>query len=303
MPNSKRAEANHKRTAFLCPTSIIYVSIFSSSSRTSLFFTYFTSISVAPWLHLCFLYWRHSAWASEFILQSMPLTFLLLFLFDLFNCGNGNDLFWKPWLYSCDLLCKLLNVFHTDGVKRFQNYITTNSALAPTFSHRDLDSIAISPLLVSFMCLPHKDFTSVPRAQGEMEKGSRREAGCSSCHDRGVHCVFFEENLFSNLYKLSISIPLELAFQGRVLGILFLSSKKINNLLWLTAFTRFSQSPFLPLPFTPRMLPPCWTTCYSPLCLLAFALAFSSAWCAFSNISLPSEIPQPKWADVHSSEN
>lgn len=89
-------------------------------------------------------------------MQSMPLAFLVLFIFELPDCRNGNDLFWKPRRYSRDLICKLLNVFHPDGVRKSQNYITMVSALALKFSYQDLDCIMISPLSVSFVCLLHK---------------------------------------------------------------------------------------------------------------------------------------------------
>lgn len=121
----------------------------------------------------------------QFIVQSMPLIFPVLSISQLPDCRNRNDLFWKPWLYSHDLICKLLNVFHPDGVERSQNYITMVSALAPQFSHHDLESIIISPLLVSFVSLLHKYLTIVPRAQGGRGKSSQREWGYSKCRDTG----------------------------------------------------------------------------------------------------------------------
>lgn len=56
-----------------------------------------------------------------------------LFILWPLNWRNRNDLFWKPCLCSYDLIYKLLNVFHADGVERSQNSITTDAAWAADF--------------------------------------------------------------------------------------------------------------------------------------------------------------------------
>lgn len=189
---------------------------------------YFAFISPTPWLHLSFLYWRYSAWARKFILQSMSLTFPVLFLFELFRCGNRNDLFWKPWLYSHDLICKLLNVFHTDGVKGSQNYITMNSAFVPQCSHHDLDSITISPLLVSFMSASKILHSCSQSTEGNREELPARIELVQVPQDRSSLYFLWRRNI-SHLYK-TISMWLRLPFyflkQSSWYSIPFLQKKK-----------------------------------------------------------------------------
>lgn len=69
-----------------------------------------------------------------------------------FSPEIGNTLFWKPWFHSHDLICKLLNVFHTDGVK--ENHPEPHhceSCLCPQCCHHYLGLHHYLSLLVSFM--------------------------------------------------------------------------------------------------------------------------------------------------------
>lgn len=127
----------------------VFVCASSPDSQIPFVFMYFPFILHSP-RNLLFLHERCTAkYLSSS--QSMALRLLVLSVVELPKSGSGDELFWKPRLHACDLICKLLDVFHTDGVKTLPNCITMNSVLDPEFFHHDLDSIAESPLLASFM--------------------------------------------------------------------------------------------------------------------------------------------------------
>lgn len=170
LPNSMRG-AKNRRPAFPCPSILLSISVFSSSSRIPLVFTYFASM--APKRHLFFLDGRQSS--STFISQAMPLTFLVLFTFEFFTCGKGADLFFDYILVTSSVNCKMFFIPMGSKGPRTTSPGILPCPHPPIFSHHDLDSLNLSPLLVSFMSLLHNYFTIIPGAQGEMRKCSQRE--------------------------------------------------------------------------------------------------------------------------------
>lgn len=202
----------------------------------------------------------------------MPLTFLVLFIFELFHYGNGNDLFQKPWLCSRDLICKLLNAFHTDGVKESQNYIAMNSAFAPhpaifpswlRFHHY------LSSLGIFYVCFVNT-LLLFPEHRGKRGRAPERIELFQVPQYRSS-LYFLWRKTISHLYKLSISMPLE---QNSWYSTPFLQNK-INYLLWLNSTHSIFSSSLSSIPFIHYLLLPCCLLAAHPVCLFQ---RYASYW-------------------------
>lgn len=168
-------------------------------SQLSLVLIHFTFTQYSPELHVLFGRDTAEHLSSS---QSMTLRFLVLPIFELLRRGSGDDLFWKPWLPACDFICKLLDVFHTGGVRKLPNGITMDPALDRGFFHHDLDVITISPLLASLMSLLTNILQSLPEHRKRWEEFRENTGMFQAWWYNSLRFLWRKMLTSSELYKL-----------------------------------------------------------------------------------------------------
>lgn len=148
-----------------------------------------------------------------------------------------------------------------------------NSAFTPPpaqFSRHDLDSIPISPLLVSFMSVSRILYCCSQSTEGNGEELPERIELFQVPQYRSS-LYFLWRKTISHLCTLSISMPLE---QNSWYSTPFLQNK-INHLLWLNSIHSIFPSSLSSIPFIHYLLLPCCLLAAHPVCLF---LRYASYW-------------------------